>query len=81
MQASTGPPLLLLPEVLSGSLLQARRHGAVHGGLAALCGRLHEQQGREAQQQPQQRNPALNMTTQFGPDHTRVETERRNTGV
>lgn len=67
--------LFLLPEVSSGSFLQARRHGTEHGGLTSLSGSLHEQQGREAQQHPQHGEPALNVTTQLSPDHTRVETE------
>lgn len=69
----------LLPEVASREALQARREGAVERGLAALGGGLHQQQGRDAQQRPQHRKPAVHVASQLGPDHARVETEGRHT--
>lgn len=66
----------LLPEVASRQLLQARRHSAVQAGLAALPRSLHEQQGWELQQQPDQGEPTLHMATQLGPDHAWVKRER-----
>lgn len=68
----------LLPEVAARPVLQARRHGAEQAGLAPLSGGLHQQQGRQAQQRPQEGEPALNVATQLGTDHPRVETEGGN---
>lgn len=68
----------ILPEVAPWADLQARRHGAVQGGLTALPRSLHEQQWGESQHRPQQWKPALNVAAQLSPDHTRVETEWRH---
>lgn len=68
----------LLPEVASRQVLQARRHSAVQGGLAALPRSLHEEQGWELQQQPEQGEPTLHVATQLGPDHAWVKRERRH---
>lgn len=81
LPVSGGVFFVLVPEVSPGQFLQAGRHGTVHGGLTALCGSLHEQQGRRNQQEAQHGERALEVTTQFSKDHTRVETERRHAGA